>query len=79
MRGAMFYMRAGCNQFCHPVQRYAAGQCNAMLPLNAELCCHREYSKYHPRRRRAGCPYIIHAEGVRGALTSSTPKAWKFT
>jgi hypothetical protein len=35
------------------VQRYAAGQRNAMLPLNAELCCHREYSKYHPRRRLA--------------------------
>ena len=37
------------NQFCQPVQRYAATPCNGMLPLNATLCCHL---------------VIIHAEGV---------------
>jgi hypothetical protein len=26
---------AECNQFCHPVQSYAAIQCNGMLPLSA--------------------------------------------
>jgi hypothetical protein len=31
---------AECNQFCQPVQRYAATPCNGMLPLNATLCCH---------------------------------------
>src|SRR5260370_12457306 len=28
------------NQFCHPVQRYAATPCNGMLRLSATLCCH---------------------------------------
>ena len=39
---------AECNQFCHPVQRYAAIQCNGMPSAITKWC-----AKSHPRHRRA--------------------------
>jgi hypothetical protein len=30
------------NQFCHPVQRYAATQCNVMLPPSVQNIIHAE-------------------------------------
>jgi hypothetical protein len=52
LRGAQetIWVGAECNQFCHPVQRYAATQCNGMLP---PLAITKGCAKSHPRRRRA--------------------------
>ena len=41
---------AECNQFCHPVQRYAPTQCKVMLPPSAIT---KGCAKSHPRRRRS--------------------------
>ena len=49
---------AECNQFCHPVQRYAATKCKVMLPSSATECC-------HLRRSPKSVQNFIHAEGVR--------------
>jgi hypothetical protein len=51
----------------------SATQCNAMLPASAMLCCHSMQSY----AATESIQNIIHAEGVRGAFASSTPKACK--
>src|SRR5260370_5397538 len=48
---------AECNQFCHPVQRYAATKCKVMLPSGVTECC-------HLRRSPKGVQSLIHAGGV---------------
>src|SRR5260370_39772462 len=49
---------AECNQFCYPVQRYAATKCKVMLPSGVTECC-------HLRRSPKGVQSLIHAGGVR--------------
>ena len=50
------------DEFCHPLQRYAATWYSFKLPPSMEGSCHGKFEELSS---------IIHAEGVRGCCTTS--------